>query len=185
MTHKVYAAGHCLTVGSQMQRASEAEDLRAIGCELFNPMEADHNDKTKHKDEPLAERIVANDTAAINWSDVVVIEPLPEALGTHVELGQVLGMRDVAQEIDAILPKPGWNYIPSELVSRIQEIVDKHLNRKVYPHYEDIRRVDGITETGDRRSLAINQYVYGACLKLSGGKGFYSWDEIKQELKDG
>ena len=177
MSKRVYTAGHMLSIGSQMQRNIEARELRELGCSVFNPMEADHNDKVKHADEPLAERILHNDTVGINWSDVVVIEPLPEALGTHVELGQILGMHDVAQEVLDMMNDEDFD------IRSLRHAMNKHVNRKVYPHYEDIRRVDGITETEDRRSLGINQDVYGACLKLTEGKGFYSWDEIKEELK--
>lgn len=65
----------------------------------------------------------------------------------------------------------------------ILEIVGQIKNQKIYPHYEDVRRFKGVTESEDRRSLGINQYVYGVCLDVSDGKGFYEWDEILDELK--
>ena len=41
-----------------------------------------------------------------------------------------------------------------------------------------------IPEKGDRRSFGVNQYVYGVCLDLTDGKGFYEWDEIMEELRN-
>ena len=180
MKKNVYIAGHMLTRGAQLQRAEEKEMVAKHGHNFYNPMDnKEINDKTTADSEGLAERIVKHDTDAIMWSDTVIIEPLPEALGTHVELGQILGMYDLAMEINKLNEK----HRNSDVVYlATMNLVDKILNRKVMPHYEDIRRVDGITETGDRRSLAINQYVYGACLKLTDGKGFYSLEEIEQEL---
>ena len=120
-----------------------------------------------------------HDTDAIMWSDTVVIEPLPEALGTQVELGQLKGMVDVAREWQRLSEE---HMDPIKLCIAFNQVAKDILDRKVLPHYEDIRRVDGITESGDRRSLGINQYVYGVCLDLTNGKGFYSWDEVKQEI---
>lgn len=179
---KIYLAGHCLTRGSQLQRKEEQFAVEALGHSVFNPMDAEHNDKANTELTGLAERIVANDTAAINWSDVVIIEPLPEALGTHVELGQIMGMRDISKQIQEMINSHDPSTSLDVLLASIDELTKKQIDRKVYPHYEDIRRVDGLTETGDRRSLGINQYVYGVCLELTNGKGMYSMNEIELSL---
>lgn len=179
----VYVAGHMLTKGAQMQRKQEVDDLKAVSdCIAFYVPQNNKeiNDKQNANQEGLAERIVKHDTDAIMWSDTVVIEPLPEALGTHVELGQLKGMLDVARL---------WEHLSAEtkgkdLVDVFNAEMQRILTRKVYPHYEDIRRVEGITEAGDRRSLGINQYVYGTCLDLTHGRGFYNWDEIVNEIKE-
>lgn len=179
---KVYLAGHCLTRGSQMQREAEKMDILAVApdAQFYVPQEnKEINDKATANPNGLAERIVRHDTDAICWSDTVIIEPLPEALGTHVELGQIKGMLDVARLWKKL---SGEHLDPIKLALAFNAEMEKVLNRKVYPHYEDIRRVDGITESGDRRSLGINQYVYGVCLDVSGGKGFYSWDEVKKDV---
>lgn len=182
---KVYLAGDMLNRGAQMQRADERDFLKANGHELYNPMDnKDINDKANAVQEGLAERIVKQDTDAIKWSDTVVIEPLTHAVGTCIELGQIKGMRDLALEIDALLPKTGWNYIPAQLVESLQEVVNRHLNRKVYPHYEDVRRLNEAPQQGDRREFGMHQYIYGVCLDLTEGKGVYSWDEIKDALKN-
>ncbi|MCS5736799.1 hypothetical protein, partial [Herbiconiux daphne] len=69
------------------------------------------------------------------------------------------------------------------VLTQVRRLTNDILGKRVYPHYEDIRRVPGIVESDDRRSLGINQYVYGVCLDLTDGKGFYDWEEIKEELK--
>lgn len=181
---KVYAAGHCLTRGSQMQRQKEREELDAVASDLEWYIPQDNkeiNDKATAIQEGLAERIVKHDTDAIFWSDTVVIEPLPEALGTHVELGQLKGIKDTSVEILRIIER---NTDPYALIMEIAAFCSYQVEREVYPHYEDIRRFDGVTESEDRRSLGINQYIYGVCLDLSRGKGFYEWEDIKREISN-
>ncbi len=182
MNKKVYLAGDMLPKASQLLRAQEREQIKAIGLDFYNPMDnKDINDKSKVSNDGLAERIVKADTDAIESSDVIVIEPQPFALGTLVELGQVKGRKDLAKQIFAILEDND----PLQSVSLIAELVEKVTAQKVYPHYEDVRRFEGAgkDEEGDRRSLGINQYVYGACLDLTDGKGFYEWDEVIEELR--
>lgn len=183
--HKIYTAGHCLTRGSQLQRAIEKNELAKANPDalFYVPQEnKEINDKAKLKDDTgLAEKIVRHDTDAIMWSNTVVIEPLPEACGTMVELGQLLGMRDAAEQVLRIIEDEEIS--DGHKIELIYNEMLAHLYRKVYPHYEDVRRVDNITESEDRRSLGINQYVYGVCLKLTDGKGFYKWDEILKEME--
>lgn len=177
---KVYLAGHMLNRGSQLQRAEEAQMVRDLGHELYSPQEnKEINDKANAVQEGLAERILRHDTDAILWSDTVIIEPDSAALGTHVELGQILGMRDLADQIiDIIYSNTMDTYTSMEL---IEKLCDEQINRKVYPHLEDIR-LQAPTGDGIRSTFGVNQYVVGACLKLTDGKGFYSLDEIKEEL---
>lgn len=180
---KVYLAGHCLTRGSQMQRAIEKEELASANpsLEFYVPQEnKEINDKKTANPEGLAERIVKHDTNAIMWSDTVVIEPLAEACGTMVELGQIKGMRDVANQVLRIINNEELS--AKEVLMALAQEMKYHADRKVYPHFEDIRRVPGITETSDRRSLGINQYVYGVCLDLTDGIGFYEWDDIIKKI---
>ncbi|MFW3388599.1 UNVERIFIED_CONTAM: hypothetical protein RF648_21680, partial [Kocuria sp. CPCC 205274] len=175
--------------GSQMQRAIEKADLQEANSSIqfYVPQEnKEINDKATANPEGLAERIVRHDTDAILWSDTVVIEPLPEALGTHVELGQLKGMKDVATILKSILDESESVDGTSRtefITTQVRRLTNDILGKRIYPHYEDIRRVPGIVESDDRRSLGINQYVYGVCLDLTDGKGFYDWEEIKEELK--
>lgn len=181
---KVYNAGHMLTRGAQFQRQVEKDELSFANpnIEWYDPKDnKEINDKSTAVQEGLAERIVKQDTHAIFWSDTVVIEPLPEALGTHVELGQLKGIRDTASIINDILNDASDS---DEALEQIIRFVNKQLKRKVYPHYEDIRRFGGVTESEDRRSWGINQYVYGVCLDLSEGKGLYDWNEVKEAVHE-
>jgi nucleoside 2-deoxyribosyltransferase len=179
---KVYLAGDMLPKASQLLRAQEREQIKAIGLDFYNPMDnKDINSKAEVSNDGLAERIVKADTDAIISSDIVVIEPQPFALGTMVELGQIKGMKDLAKMIIDIYE----NNEPLQAINLIAELVEKVDSQKVLPHYEDIRRFAGAgkDEEGDRRSLGINQYVYGVCLDLTDGKGFYEWDEVLEELE--
>lgn len=182
---KVYIAGHMLNRGSQLLRAEEAAMVRELGHSLYVPQEnKEINDKANAVQEGLAERILRHDTDAIMWSDTVVIEPDSAALGTHVELGQILGMAQLADKLLRVIGEHDQTLDsdPEACLEQIYELCREQTTRKVLPHLEDIRRVD-IPETGDRRSFSVNQYVYGACLKLTNGKGFYSIEEIKEELQ--
>ncbi len=55
--------------------------------------------------------------------------------------------------------------------------------KKYFFLYDDIRRTT-LEEIGDRRSWSINQYLHGAILELSNGRGILnSLDELKEELE--
>lgn len=185
----IYLAGDMLKKGSIMLRNQESKEVRELGYKVYSPIEDKSiNDKSNQSEESnngLAEKIVRNDTNGILSSDIIIIEPHENALGTMVELGQIKGYKDAARELDEILlnaqemnDKDALEF----LANRIHDMINKY-DKKVYPHLEDIRRTN-IPETGDRRSWGVNQYVYGVCLSVSGGKGFYEWDEIISELKE-
>src|SRR5699024_8287234 len=94
---KTYLAGHMLDAGAVMRREWEAEQLRKAGATLHVPHEDKSiNDKANAVQEGLAERIVANDTKGIIDSDVIVIDAHENGKGTLVELGQIKGMKDMA-----------------------------------------------------------------------------------------
>ena len=187
----IYLAGDMLKKGSILLREQEAKELRELGHKIYSPIEDKSiNDKTNQTEESnngLAERIVRNDTRGILNSDVIVIEPHENALGTMVELGQIKGYKDCARELKSILDRIVKSECDdSQAVNRLAmelHFLIKKYDKKVYPHLEDIRRTD-IPEVGDRRSWSINQYVYGVCLDLTDGKGLYEWDEILEELKE-
>lgn len=196
--NNVYIAGDMLPKGSQLLRAQERDELNALGIKVYNPADNDEiNDKENlDNNEGLAEKIVRQDTDGIRRSDVVVIEPQPFAMGTMVELGQIKGMKDIAKDINVTINKY-LDELNEDFDSKSDhEVADKLLDllvdiskitipvveQKVFPHYEDIRRFKGATESEDRRSLGINQYVYGVVLDVTHGHGFYEWDEVIEEL---
>ena len=187
----IYLAGDMLKKGSILLREQEAKELRELGHKIYSPIEDKSiNDKTNQTEESnngLAERIVRNDTRGILNSDVIVIEPHENALGTMVELGQIKGYKDCARELKSILDRVVKSECDdSQAINRLAmelHFLIKKYDKKVYTHLEDIRRTD-IPEIGDRRSWSINQYVYGVCLDLTDGKGLYEWEEILEELKE-
>lgn len=187
MSRKVYIAGHCLDRGSQLQRAEERELVANLGHHFYNPMDnKEINDKATAVQDGLAERIVKHDTDAIVWADTILIEPLPHAIGTNVELGQVKGMKDMAEMVlDIINEKEDLEDDAEYLytLDRISSLCEKMKSKEVIAHYSDIRRVPGITESGDRRSLGIHQYTYGVVLDVTNGKGFTEQSELEEALK--
>lgn len=181
---KVYIAGDMLKKGSQMLREKESREIRELGYEIHCPQDdKEINDKSAQTEESnngLAEKIVYKDTIGIVESDIVVIEPTDNALGTCVELGQIKGMKDMAY---ILLRELEESEDAKEVFNSYINFCYEMLNKKIYPHYEDIRRTS-LPEVGDRRSFGVNQYVYGVCLQLTNGKGFYEWEEILGELKN-
>lgn len=178
----IYLGGDLLKKGSILLREQEARELRELGYKIYSPIEDKSiNDKTgvtEEENNKLAERIVKNDTAGILNSDIIVIEPHENALGTMTELGQIKGYKDCARMIKEAINSTSNR---GQLEDKLMELIHK-LDKKVYPHVEDIRRTN-INECGDRRSWGINQYVYGVCIDVSEGKGLYEWEEILEELK--
>lgn len=182
MKKTVYIAGDMLKVGAQMLRAKERDDIKALGLPFYNPADnREINDKANlDNNDSLAEKIVRHDTDGIRNAETLIIEPTNDACGTMVELGQVKGMKDIARDIKEIFNND--ELFDDEVLAEIYNIITPILNQKVYPHYEDIRRFAGVSENEDRRSWGVNQYVYGVCLDLTNGKGFYEWEEILEEL---
>ena len=179
----LYIGGHMLNYGSQLQRTMEREKAEEIGVKLYNPMDnKDINDKQANKnDTGLAERIVVADTNAILYSDVIMIEPDPSALGTITELGQIYMFNMMYDIIDDILNNEDLS--DRGKINAIKKFYEEHPRKFVMPHMQDVRRHDA-PEVGDRRSWGCNAYVYGVCLDLTDGKGFYEYDEIWDKLKE-
>ena len=185
----IYLAGDMLKKGSILLRNQESKEIRDLGYKVYSPIEDksinDKSNQDEHSNNNLAERIVRNDTNGILKSDVIIIEPHENALGTMVELGQIKGYKDCAKELDQILfeaqemnDKDALNH----LSTNIHKLINQY-DKKVYPHLEDIRRTN-IPECADRRSWSINQYVYGTILDVTNGHGIYEWEEIIKELKE-
>ena len=47
----LYNAGGCLMLGEIMQRKAEQQKLEELEIPMFNPINADHNDKKKNKND--------------------------------------------------------------------------------------------------------------------------------------
>ena len=183
---KTYLAGHMLDAGAVMRREWEAEQLRKAGANLHVPHEDKSiNDKANAVQEGLAERIVSNDTQGIIDSDIIVIDAHENGKGTLVELGQIKGMKDMADIVlSSVMCATHGVLSERDALDMIQATVERMLEKKVYAHNTDIRRANSHPQAGDRREYAPNQYVYGTVLELTNGVGFYDWDEIIEEVKE-
>ena len=182
---KTYLAGDLLSEGAKMRREWEAEQLRKAGATLHVPHEdASINDKANAVQEGLAERIVANDTQGIIDSDVIVIDAHENGKGTLVELGQIKGMRDMAEMVREAMDAGEVPFESAPVYTRVLDVINPILDKKIYAHNTDIRRANTQPQAGDRREYAPNQYVYGTVLDVTNGVGFYDWDEIIEEVKE-
>src|SRR5699024_3159087 len=182
----MYGAGYMLSEGARMRRSWEAEQLRKAGANLHVPHEDKSiNDKANAVPEGLAERIVANDTQGIIDSDIIVIDAHENGKGTLVELGQIKGMKDMADIVlSSVLDVTNGVLSERDALDLIQADVESVLEKKVYAHNTDIRRANDKPQAGDRREYGPNQYVYGTVLDITYGKVFYDWDEIIEEVKE-
>lgn len=177
MSKKIYLAGHMLDKGSQMQRAMERDAILELGYEIYNPMDnKEINDKKNAIQEGLAERIVKQDTDAIINADILIFEPLAHAVGTQIEMGQVKGMKDMANMVVDLIKNPNCKS-NEDLLADIYKLCLDIRCKQVYTHNSDIRRHD-MPEVGDRRSFAPHQYMHGVNLELTDGVGFREFDEI-------
>lgn len=183
----IYTAGDMLSEGARMRRAWEAKQLRSLGATLHVPHEDKSiNDKANAVQEGLAERIVANDTQGIIDSDIIVIDAHENGKGTLVELGQIKGMKDMAEIVlGTLLEVFEKNGDDDEgAVDAVIEKCNNIIDKEVYAHNTDIRRANDKPQSGDRREYGPNQYVYGTVLELTDNHGFYDWDEIIEEVKE-
>ena len=185
-TPTIYLAGDMLSQGAVRQRTFESEELRRAGAVLHVPHEDKSiNDKANAVQEGLAERIVSNDTQGIIDSDIIVIDAHENGKGTLVELGQIKGMKDMADIVlSSVVCATHGVLSERDALDMIQAAAERMLEKKVYAHNTDIRRANSQPQSGDRREYAPNQYVYGTVLELTEGKGFYDWDEIIEEVKE-
>ena len=185
-TPTIYVAGDLLSEGAKMRREWEAEQLRKAGANLHVPHEDKSiNDKANAVQEGLAERIVSNDTKGIIDSDVIVIDAHENGKGTLVELGQIKGMKDMADIVlSSVLDVTNGVLSERDALDLIQADVENVLEKKVYAHNTDIRRANDKPQAGDRREYGPNQYVYGTVLDLTNNNGFYTWEEIMKEVSE-
>lgn len=184
----IYVAGDLLSEGAKMRREWEASQLRKAGATLHVPHEDESiNDKANAVQEGLAERIVANDTQGIIDSDVIVIDAHENGKGTLVELGQIKGMKDMAEMVLKVLGSEDFEDYEESRDVALAEIADIALgikSKRIYAHNTDIRRANTQPQSGDRREYGPNQYVYGTVLELTNNHGFYTWDEIIEDVKE-
>lgn len=172
---QVYNGGHILNDAMVEYRNKQAEQINSIiGVKCYNVLEDKSiNDKANAQQEGLAERILNNDFNAMQDSDIYVFDILNEGLGTIAELGILLGIRHEAETL--------LNYeLSPEMLNHVEDI----LRKPVLVYCSDIRQGHGKSYIDpDRAEFSTNQFIYGAILSLTEGRGFMSWDEVLEELE--
>ena len=202
---KVYLAGDMLHKAQFDYRKQQKEEIEGIeGLEVYNPSSnEDINSKKTAKKEKLAERIVEQDTTAIENSDIYVID-LPTAdaggRGTITELGQIFQMRREAETVFNLIGDVyGFWYkdnstledydfndmnMTPDHVDLCKECLNK-INKPVLIFSDDVRwNTSDMKDHMDRVSYSFNAYTYGVALALTNGKGIISWEEVLKRLEN-
>ena len=196
MDKTVYLGGHLLNQAMVDYRQNQHEEVEDIeGITPYSPHnDKSINDKANAIQQGLAERILKNDFAAMNESDIFVFDVLNEGIGTISELSIVLGMKKQARDTLIRLEEMAdIHYINVEgnvtdkyetLQDEIKE-QERILNKPVLCYCSDIRQGHGKPYNDpDRAEFSTNQFVFGAVLELTHGEGFISWEEVKKRLKE-
>lgn len=182
---QVYHGGHILNDAMVEYRNKQADQINSIiGIKCYNVLDDKSiNDKENAVQEGLAERILKNDFKAMQESDIFVFDILNEGLGTIAELGILLGMKHQAQKI--IDKYEDIDFRDLEPLTQY-DILEAYniVNKPVLIYCSDIRQGNGKPYYDpDRAEFSTNQFVYGMILSLTNGKGFMSWEEVKEELE--
>ena len=192
-----YCLGDMLYKGSQLLRAQEVEQLRAIGVPVYSAAEqnkdGDINDKknqTKESNADLHAHIFKKDMDNIYASDLIIANPERFAEGSIAELGAVETFNDIHGTMSDIVNNPTLS--AEEKVARVQAWLEENPYKEVYVHLEDIRCTD-IEESGYDRSFYVNQFVRGLSVAAQtgqrgvpvsqGGIDIMSWDDIITTLR--
>lgn len=191
----IYLGGHILNHAMVEYREKQHEQVEGIiGVTPYSPhQDKSINDKANAKQEKLAERILNNDFKAMQNSDIFVFDILNEGLGTIAELGILLGIKHQAQEtinkLDETADIVRFDFDGNEtdeyctLQDEIKEL-EKIVDKPVLIYCSDIRQGHGKPYSDpDRAEFSTNQFIYGAVLELTNGKGFISWEEVLNELE--
>ena len=192
-----YNLGDMLYKGSQLLRAKETEELRAIGVPVYSAAEqnkdGDINDKknqTKESNADLHAHIFKKDMDNIYASDLIIANPERFAEGSIAELGAVETFNDIHGTMSDIVNNPTLS--AEEKVARVQAWLEENPYKEVYVHLEDIRCTD-IEESGYDRSFYVNQFVRGLAVAAQtgqrgvpvsqGGIDIMSWEDIIETLR--
>ena len=194
---QAYNLGDMLYKGSQLLRAKETEELRAIGVPVYSAAEqnkdGDINDKknqTKESNADLHAHIFKKDMDNIYASDLIIANPERFAEGSIAELGAVETFNDIHSTMTDIVDNP--ELTAEEKVKAIQQWLEENPYKEVYVHLEDIRCTD-IEESGHDRSFYVNQFVRGLAVAAQtgqrgvpvsqGGIDIMSWEDIIETLR--
>ena len=192
-----YICGDMLHKAQFDYRKQQKEEIEGIeGLQVYNPSSNDDiNSKKTAKKEKLAERIVEQDTQAIEKADVYVID-LPTAdaggRGTVAEIGQIYQMKREAKNLISQLEEMQelsmntdgtYNdeyYTLQGIIDEKQKVVDKIC--LVYS--DDVRwNTSDMNDTMDRIPYSFNAYTYGLVMYITNGEGVISWEEVLKRLE--
>ena len=195
---QVYLAGDMLHKSMFDYRKQQKEEIEGIeGLQVYNPSSNDDiNSKKTAKKEKLAERIVEQDTQAIEKADVYVID-LPTAdaggRGTVAEIGQIYQMKREAKNLISQLEEMQelsmntdgtYNdeyYTLQGIIDEKQKVVDKIC--LVYS--DDVRwNTSDMNDTMDRIPYSFNAYTYGLVMYITNGEAVISWEEVLNRLEE-
>ena len=182
---QVYNGGHILNDAMVEYRNKQAEQINSIiGVKCYNVLDDKSiNDKANAEQTKLAERILNNDFKAMQESDIFVFDILNEGLGTIAELGILLGIKHQAQKI---IDRYEDIYFRDLDTLTQYDILEAYsvVNKPVLIYCADIRQGHGKPYNNpDRAEFSTNQFIYGAILHLTNGRGFISWEEVLKELE--
>ena len=194
---QAYNLGDMLYKGSQLLRAQEVEQLRAIGVPVYSAAEqnkdGDINDKknqTKESNADLHAHIFKKDMDNIYASDLIIANPERFAEGSIAELGAVETFNDIHGTMSDIVNDVRLS--AEEKILKIQQWLEENPYKEVYVHLEDIRCTD-IEESGYDRSFYVNQFVRGLAVAAQtgqrgvpvsqGGIDIMSWEDIIETLR--
>ena len=193
-----YLCGDMLHKAQFEYRKQQKEEIEGIeGLQVYNPSSNDDiNSKKTAKKEKLAERIVEQDTQAIEKADVYVID-LPTAdaggRGTVAEIGQIYQMKREAKNLISQLEEMQelsmntdgtYNdeyYTLQGIIDEKQKVVDKIC--LVYS--DDVRwNTSDMSDTMDRIPYSFNAYTYGLVMYITNGEAVISWEEVLNRLEE-
>lgn len=186
----IYLAGHILNEAMVEYREKQHNEISGIeGVKPYSPhQDKSINDKSSAIQEGLAERILNNDFAAMEKSDIYVLDILNEGLGTIAELGIIIGMKKQAQKRIVKLKEMSEEAKDENIASLIALEIENNmqvLDKPVLCYCSDIRQGHGKPYTDpDRAEFSTNQFVYGMVLEATNGEGFITWDQVKQRLSE-
>ena len=132
----IYLGGDMLSIGQQMRREWEKQELQRLGFKVYAPHDdKDINDKANANQDKLAERIVFND---------MIFDYLPHAQGTICEMGYAQHLKrasekDIKIYVQCTDIRQGTGHISDE-----QDRAEFSINQYVYGVIMDITDSRGI-----------------------------------------